>query len=105
MIRKFFMSLGLAAAFGSYPLQAQVMIDVSKVSCEQFILFKVTDPQKKIAIWLSGYYHGKRYSTTVDPQALTEFAQKTHEYCRANLKMPVMQAVETLPAKNSQVST
>jgi acid stress chaperone HdeB len=97
MIRKFFMSLGVAAAFGSYPLQAQVLIDVSKVSCEQFILFKVTDPQK-IAIWLSGYYHGKRDNTTVDTQALTEFAQKTHEYCRANLKMPVMQAVETLIA-------
>ena len=29
---------------------AQVLIDVSKITCEQFILWKVTDPDK-IALW------------------------------------------------------
>jgi hypothetical protein len=41
-------------------------LDVSKISCEQFSGYKITDPQK-IAIWLSGYYHGKQGSTILDP--------------------------------------
>jgi hypothetical protein len=37
---------------------AQVTIDVAKITCDQFTLYKVTDPQN-IAMWLSGYYHGR----------------------------------------------
>ena len=48
---------------------AQVTIDVAKITCDQFTLYKVTDPQN-IALWLSGYYHGKRNSTLVDTQQL-----------------------------------
>jgi acid stress chaperone HdeB len=96
MVRYALSTLGLAVVLtGAPPVQGQVNIDVSKISCEQFILFKVTDPQK-IAIWLSGYHHGKRETTVLDPQSLGEFADRTKEYCRANLKMPVMQAVEAL---------
>ena len=34
--------------------RAQVTIDVSKITCDQFMLYKLTDP-RNIAIWLSGY--------------------------------------------------
>lgn len=98
MVRYGLATFGLIAILtGAQPVQAQVTIDVSKVTCEQYILFKVTDPQK-IAIWLSGYYHGKRETTVVDTQTFSEFADKTKDYCRANPKVPVMQAVETLIA-------
>jgi acid stress chaperone HdeB len=98
MIRHGLVTFGLAAALAAtHPVQAQVTIDVAKISCEQFILFKVTDPQK-IAIWLSGYYHGKRETTVVDTQTFAEFSDKTKDYCRANLNVPVMQAVDTLIA-------
>jgi acid stress chaperone HdeB len=98
MIRHGLVTFGLAAALSAtQPVQAQVTIDVAKISCEQFILFKVTDPQK-IAIWLSGYYHGKRETTVVDTQTFAEFSDKTKDYCRANLNVPVMQAVDTLIA-------
>ena len=49
--------------------QAQVTVDVSKITCDQFTLYKITDPQN-IAIWLSGYYHGQRNSTLIDTQQL-----------------------------------
>ena len=97
MLRNALMTFGLAALSALQPVQAQVAIDVSKITCEQFILFKVADPQK-IAIWLSGYYHGKRETTVVDTQTFAEFADKTKDYCRANLKVSVMQAVDTLIA-------
>ena len=44
------------------PARAQVTIDVSKITCDQYVGYKVTNPQN-IAIWLSGYYSGKRDST------------------------------------------
>jgi acid stress chaperone HdeB len=98
MVRYDLATFGLIAILsGAQPIQAQVTIDVSKITCEQYILFKVTDPQK-IAIWLSGYYHGKREAAVVDTQTFAEFADKTKDYCRANLKVSVMQAVETLIA-------
>ena len=49
--------------------RAQVTIDVAKITCDQYLGYKVTNPQN-IAIWLSGYYHGKRGETTVDTQQL-----------------------------------
>ena len=74
--------------------RAQVTIDVSKITCEQFLLFKVADPDY-IALWLSGYYHGKTGgSTIVDTQEFQENIRKLREYCRGNLQQPIMQAVE-----------
>ena len=85
----------MLAALAIEPARAQVTIDVSKITCEQYILWQVTDPQF-IAIWLSGYYNGKRGNTVIDPQSLTQNAGKVRDYCRQNLKMPVMQAAETV---------
>lgn len=75
--------------------RAQVTIDVSKITCDQYVGYKVTNPQN-IAIWLSGYYGGKRDSTIVDTQSLTANAKKVRDYCIRNPQTPVMRAVETL---------
>ena len=75
--------------------QAQVQVDVSKITCEQYLLFKVADPQT-IAIWLSGYYHGKSGIAVLDTQRFKDNADKLKSYCYSNLKMPVMQAVEAV---------
>jgi acid stress chaperone HdeB len=88
------------ACFTVSTAQAQVLVDVSKITCEQFILWKITDPDK-IALWLSGYYNGKRGNTIIDTKSLEENENKVKDYCRANnLKPTVMQAVEALIATN-----
>jgi acid stress chaperone HdeB len=51
---------------------------------------------KNIAIWMSGYYHGKRGDTTLDTQALIANAKKLRDYCFRNRQALVMEAVETL---------
>jgi acid stress chaperone HdeB len=75
--------------------QAQVTLDVSKITCDQFVGYKVTNPQN-IAIWLNGYYSGKRGSTIVDTQGLAGNARELQNYCIRNPQVPVMQAVDTL---------
>ncbi len=74
---------------------AQVTIDVAKITCDQFTLYKVTDPLN-VAIWLSGYYHGQRGETTVDTQELAAYLQKVKDYCYLNPQVTVMQAVDSM---------
>ena len=64
---------------------AQVTIEVSKITCEEYLSFSVADP-RDINIWLSGYYHGKEGTTVFEPQRLREIADKLRSEClvRAN---------------------
>jgi acid stress chaperone HdeB len=75
--------------------RAQVTIEVSKITCEQYLSFSVGDP-RDINIWLSGYYHGKEGSTVFDPHRLRETAEKLKAEClvQANSKLPVMQVMQ-----------
>src|SRR5262245_36593654 len=82
------------AAFAQ-PASAQVTLDLAKVSCDQWAGYKITNPQN-IALWLSGYYHGKNGKTVLDTQGLTADVQKLRDFCITNPQMPVMQAVEKL---------
>jgi hypothetical protein len=75
--------------------QAQVTIDVSKITCEQFLQSKVAAP-RIIGIWLSGYYNGKRNNTVLDTLTVEKNGTKVARYCRSNLNMTVMQAVENV---------
>jgi acid stress chaperone HdeB len=92
-------ALGLTLAFERVPAaQAQVTLDISKITCEQYNAYKVTNPQN-IAIWVNGYYHGKRGDVTLETQRLVENARKLRDYCRRNRQTLVLEAVETLFAK------
>ena len=77
------------------PLNAQVAIDVAKINCQQFATYKVANPDR-LAIWLDGYFHGKRGDLSVDTQELDASTDKLKEYCLKNPDVLLMQAVEAL---------
>ena len=86
----------LAAGFlasAGLPAQAQVTIDVRKITCEQWLTNEVSDPDH-IAIWLSGYVHGKRDDTVFDVQALKSAAKRMKDVCFKSFKTPLMEAAE-----------
>jgi len=91
----------VAAAASMFALElgsearAQVTLDVAKVTCDQYVGYKITDPQN-IAIWLSGYYNGKRGNTIIDTQSFDVNSKKLRDFCLRNPATPVMQATETL---------
>lgn len=94
MLRRLLIFLALLLSASS-PLRAQVLIDVAKINCSQFATYKIADPDR-IAIWLNGYFHGKRGDLIVDTQELAGNTDKVQEYCIQNPDVPLMQAVETI---------
>ena len=82
---------------GFQPVRAQVTLDMSKVTCDQWAGYKITNPQN-IAFWLSGYHNGERRNTVLDTQALSAQTQRLRDFCLTNPQLPVMQAIEKLLA-------
>lgn len=88
-------AIGLLFALLAFPrAHAQVTVDVSKITCRQFLLDKVAST-KSVAIWLSGYYNGRRNNTVIDMGAMEKNADKVEDYCRLNLDVTVMDAVKS----------
>jgi acid stress chaperone HdeB len=53
-------SIGLPAA------QAQVTIDITKITCHEFLDGQLTD-SNTLSVWLNGYVNGVRGKTLIDP--------------------------------------
>jgi len=87
---------GLVFALVAVPVaQAQVTIDISKVTCDQFLGYKIINPDD-IAMWLSGYYNAQHGNTIIDIQTLAAQKRQLQDYCLRNLSVPVMQAIDTI---------
>jgi acid stress chaperone HdeB len=68
---------------------------LSKVTCEQLVLHRITNSEN-ITIWLQGYYSGRNGNTVVDTQAFRANANKLKRYCQLNSNVTVMKAGETI---------
>jgi acid stress chaperone HdeB len=93
--------LGLLLAIASASsAKAQATIDVSKITCDQYVHSKISTPNY-IAAWLSGYYNAKRNNRLIDTQALQDNVSKLQNYCyeEKNFKVPVMKAIEEVFGK------
>lgn len=97
---KFVVSVLIIVVGSAANAHAQVTIDASKITCEQFVHSKVASV-RSVAIWLSGYYGGKQGNPVIDTNALEEKSDKLENFCQQpkNLKLPVMQAVEQIFGK------
>ena len=90
-MRMHLVALGFVLTFFPASLvQGQVTIEVAK-----FVGGEIGEP-RTVAAWLSGYYHGKKDSTTVDKQNFESNLTKLTNFCRTgdNGKILVMQAIE-----------
>jgi acid stress chaperone HdeB len=54
------------ALIGLQAVQAQVVIDVTKITCQQFLENRVTDTTT-LSVWLNGYVNGARGKTLINP--------------------------------------
>jgi acid stress chaperone HdeB len=89
------LSIALFTFAASTP-QAQVTIDVSKLTCEQLYMEKLAWPSKYAVLWLNGYYNGRRSNTIIDPAVMEQDEQKVNSYCSKYPKITVMDAVKNV---------
>jgi acid stress chaperone HdeB len=105
--------------FATVSAQAQVSIDVSKITCDQYVHDKIPTPdfvsfsavgsrearsmlsRWLIAAWLSGYSHNKRNNLIIDLESFEENVNKLTNYCydEKNFKVPIMEAIERIVGK------
>ena len=76
-------------------LHAQVTVDVTKITCRQFLTGRML-PTKSMALWFGGYFNGKRGVTIIDVGAMKANGKKVEDYCGLHQDETVMKAVETL---------
>lgn len=85
----------LVAVAATASASAQVMVDVSKITCDQYITQRITH-SRTVSIWLSGFYAGRRNKPVVDTQALDRNSNKLSRFCESNREMPLLDAVEAI---------
>jgi acid stress chaperone HdeB len=96
MSKRMLAACALAPALVAVPVaQAQVTIDISKITCDQFLGYKIINPND-IAMWLSGFYNAQHGNTIFDTEILAAQKRELQDYCLQNPKVPVMQAIDML---------
>lgn len=86
---------GLLLFLAAAPCRAQITIEATTLTCQDFLTETVVD-RDKISYWLSGYYNGKRRNTNLSVNALLDFISKMPDYCQNNPNVTVMKAAAAL---------
>ena len=90
-----FASIALFTLVGISSTQAQMTVDLTKVTCKQFVTYEITDA-RSLSLWLSGYFNAQRKNTTVDVSAFREKSDALKEYCLSHFETPLMDAAKTV---------
>src|SRR5215831_19033702 len=110
-----------SVVFAPVSARAQVSIDVSKITCDEYVHDKIPTSdfisfsavgslslearsmlsRWLIANWLSGYYHAKRNNWIIDTESFEENVNKLTNYCydEKNFKVPIMEAIVRVVGK------
>ena len=86
---------GALFMFVQIPAQAQVTLDISKITCEEYVMDTITFSQN-VVMWLSGYYNGKRNNTIIEPDKVQKNEEKVNLYCYEHRDATVMDAAKNV---------
>jgi acid stress chaperone HdeB len=81
------------ALIGLQAVQAQVTVDITKITCNEFLTGQLTD-SRSLAIWLNGYVNGVRGKTLIDPLSVGE--NNLIDYCVSHIDTPVLDAARNV---------
>jgi hypothetical protein len=76
--------------------QAQEILDLAKITCQQFVGEQLQSPSRDVLLLLAGYYNGKRNNTIIEPNAIKTNEDKVYQYCYAHTDMALMEAVKNV---------
>ena len=93
MIRKLIFAGALAAAAVAVPANAQVMIEMSEITCKQFAEYD-GESQDFVANWMRGYFSAKNNMTVIDSRNVKRNTDKVVRYCKKKPKSFLMEAIQ-----------
>jgi hypothetical protein len=77
-------------------VQAQVTVDVVKITCEQLSMEQLPFNSRDVIMWLSGYYHREHNNTVIEPGAIKRDYNNLDQHCYQHGEMTVMDAVKNM---------
>jgi hypothetical protein len=81
------------ALVGLQAAQAQVTIDIKKLTCFHFLADQLTD-SRTLGIWLNGYVNGERGRTLIEPLSAGHTDLVT--YCQSHRDTLVLDAARSV---------
>ena len=76
--------------------QAQMTVDVVKITCEQLLMQALPWTSREIVLWISGYYHREHNNTVIEPDAIKRDANNLNTYCFEHGETTVMDALKNM---------
>jgi acid stress chaperone HdeB len=83
---------------GSTPASHAVVIDLSMMTCQEFLASN-KDEIRIIWAWLDGYYTDEQEAPIIDTNKLVDNLKKLNEYCAANPTVGLITATNRLFGK------
>lgn len=92
MKAKIAFAAALLAIAISGPARAQVMVDMSRVTCKQF-LDGADERQSLLASWMMGYFSASKNRDVIDVTKATRNINAIARYCQTHKSATLMNAV------------
>ena len=91
--RRMIGACALCLAALSIPAKAQVIVDLSLVTCGQY-MGKDRDTQDVIAAWMSGYFNAAKNQSMVDLSRFERNRKAVEKYCKTHKLETLMSAIQ-----------
>src|SRR5215216_6414542 len=81
------------ATSSAAPAGAQTIVDMSLISCDQFL----KSPQERkdvLSAWMGGYYSAMKNLATIDARYVVRNSKKIANYCRTARNETLMSAIQ-----------
>lgn len=97
-MKKFALGIALAGALLPACAKAQVMIDMTRVTCADYLALPDED-SKIYSAWMSGWFNHKLGYTLVDLDAYARNVANVKQWCASNPKESVMAGLQRSAGK------
>jgi acid stress chaperone HdeB len=93
MYQKAIAIAALLVASWAMPARAQATVDMSLISCDQFL--KSSKERKEVlSSWMGGYFSAGKNLTSIDARYVVRNSQKVAKYCKTAASETLMSAVQ-----------
>jgi acid stress chaperone HdeB len=86
-------AFALFAIGGLAPAQAQVVVDMSRITCGQFMDYAF-DRQEVIGAWMSGYFNASQNRKILDISRYQANSKRVSTYCKKHKNDTLMGAIQ-----------